>query len=793
MHLRIALRSLRGTPWYSSTVIGVVALTIALAATVFAVIDGVLFRPLPYPNADQLFVVGGSSRAKSLRDVREWAEAVPDAQVAAYQAPFDIGFVGNGQTTILYGAAVGETFFDVLGVRPALGGLRPEHFEPTAGPVPVLISHRLWRQQFGGAGDAVGRRVPIAGTMNHMATPLPGLEVVGVLPADFVYPSNSESPDLILPIALGPEDASDRNASAAGVIVRLPAGTSPAVIESRLTAVAAAQGLLNMRPSGPPATITLRPIGEILTLFTWRDFRTVFLIAAALVILACVNLAGLTMARGEDRMRQFALQQALGASGWHLTRQAMLELAPLAGVGTVLGLLAAPVCIRVVTRLIPDSVALLGVPAVDVRVVAFGALAALLTMGLVVFGQRRAAAATDMSQTMGRGQTVTGRHGRFAAVVVALQVGLGLVLTVGGALLVSSLFRAWGEDPGFDAEHGALVELDLTRLSTADRAAALSRARAVVDSVPDVRASGAVHFWFLRDSGAMPATRLRVPGASEPRDTGQVGYSGDFFDAMGMRPVLGRLPTRDEVAALEPVLVVSERLARELWPGTSPLGQTVTHTSGRSLGTVVGVVPDARYDRLDRESRGHLYGPANNAWPQPTILIGAEASSADVLRRVTSALGTADPPIAVVRALTLGEALGNSIRARTFRAWLFGSFAAASLVIAGVGILGLTAMSTARRTREMGVRRALGASRRTLVLMLLREQAVALGAGLAFGGLAGAWAVGYLASLAYRFSVYDARIWLAAIAMVLATAVLGTLLPAVRASHADPADALRQE
>jgi len=153
----------------------------------------------------------------------------------------------------------------------------------------------------------------------------------------------------------------------------------------------------------------------------------------------------------------------------------------------------------------------------------------------------------------------------------------------------------------------------------------------------------------------------------------------------------------------------------------------------------------------------------------------------------------AEPPIGVVRTLTLREALGNSIRARTFRAWLFGAFAAASLVIAGVGILGLTAMSTARRTRELGVRRALGANRRTLVLMLLREQSVAVVTGLAFGGLAGAWAVGYLASLAYRFSVYDARIWSAAMATVLATAVLGTLLPAVRASHADPADALRQE
>jgi predicted permease len=790
--LRQALRSLRRTPWYSLTVIGVIALSMALSTTTFAVVDGVLFKPLPYPRSDELFLASGHATALSRRDVRESAAAVPEAQIAAYQGTYEMGAVGELRPTVVRAAGVGREFFDVLGVRPDIGGFQPADFEPNGVETRVLISHRMWVQQFGRAPDVLGQRLLVAGAVNHLAEPFARLVVAGVLGVDFVYPSNRTTPDVIVPIAVAPGDDADRNTSAASVILRLPPAVERAPVEARLTATASAQGLMKASDEFVPTKITLRPLSDVLVLYQRQNLRTIFIASAALIFLACVNVAGLTIARGRDRQRHVALRTALGATRWDLLRLVLAEVAPLLLAGTLLGLWLAPLLLQVVVQLIPASVALLAVPSVDARVIAFSAVACAMAIAIVGIAQRRVAA-VDLTQAMGRGQSVTGPRGRVGAVVVAVQVAVSLVMVIGGAFLVSSLFRIWQQDPGVDVERVAFVEVDLTAVPPPDRGARLNDIRTLIERLPGVEAVGFVNWWFMHDHGGWPSPQIRRPAGASKGLEYWLPYSGTFFEVMGLRPIGGRLPTPAEVAARAPLLVVSERAARSLWPDRSALGQEIIGSRGGSMGTVIGVVPEAKYSGLDRPSPGFIYRPGSASWAQPAVMMRTRATPSETLGQAVTALRAAAPDVPVLRALTLEEAFGGVIRLRTLYAWLFGGFAVAALVIVGVGMLGLVAMSTARRTREIGIRYALGAHRTSIVRMLLREQVVAVGAGVLTGGVVAAWAVRFVKSYLYQFTIYDSRIWAAAIAILLATAALGTLIPARRASRTDPVQALRVE
>jgi hypothetical protein len=273
-----------------------------------------------------------------------------------------------------------------------------------------------------------------------------------------------------------------------------------------------------------------------------------------------------------------------------------------------------------------------------------------------------------------------------------------------------------------------------------------------------------------------------------------IPISSGFFALTGLRAIDGRLPTDEEVDRGAPVAVVSERVAREYWPGQSPLGQTLS--SKRATVTVIAVVRDARFQGLDEPSTGEIYVPAVlGVWTAsaPTYLVRATIPDEAVLRSLIDAIRAFDPAASIRRAQDVEGALAQSIQRRRFQAGLFGVMAVSGLVVAGAGILGVTAASTARRTREMGVRLALGSSRERLLGLLLREQLAPVVAGLAIGGLVAAWAVGFARSSLYELSAYDPSVWTTAIAVVLGVAVLGTLVPALRAARVDPVQALRVE
>jgi hypothetical protein len=297
----------------------------------------------------------------------------------------------------------------------------------------------------------------------------------------------------------------------------------------------------------------------------------------------------------------------------------------------------------------------------------------------------------------------------------------------------------------------------------------------------------------LKTGGAMPEFEPPA-GAKIPENQDMWPVTEGFYDVIAPQVVAGRLPTGDELRTAAPLLVVSERVAHSYWPGRSAVGETLTHWQSKAAYTVIGVVKDVRWLAWDMESP-IIYAPYASASRAPwlTYFIRTNANTGRVTQDVIKAIEETDHLARPRRAGTLDSIFRESVSLRRFQSWLFGGFAAAALVVVAVGIFGLLAMSTARRTKEVGIRCALGATPKSVVRLILREQAVAVVAGLAAGGAVAGWAVGFVKGYLYELTVSDPRIWLSAVGLIMLTALIGALVPALRASRIDPLKALRVE
>lgn len=792
MELRHALRSLIRTPWYSFTVVALIGLTMTLATAVFAVVEGVLFKGVPFQNPAELQLLTAPS-GLSLKDAREWSSQAPDILLSPYQSTFDVGATVEDKPRRLLGARVGPGFFDVLGQQPVLGGFREQHFVFTSARVPALISYRIWRTQFDGSSKVIGQPFDLIGAVDQTRSPLPGFEVAGVLPPDFAYPSMGGTPDLVLPFAPRPDRQADRNYGAMGALVRIPSGRTVDEVRARLDAVAASQGfrIRTAAPGNPQRTKLVESI-DIATLMGFaagRGFRDAFSVAMVLVGLTCVNVAALGFARTRQRRRELAIRTALGASFGRIVRISFLELAPLALVGSAVGLALAPLSIQLVLSLMSRTTQMMATPGVDFRVVTFIVIVTIVLVITSVSLQAWGLRAKSLIGSVRSGSTFTWRRGRWPAMLVTGQVALASLLVVSGTLFVGSLWWAWRQDPGFDPGEGVLVEVSTGATTPATYETRLRDTIERVRAIPGLRL-GFVQGEFLNRSRS--STAIARPDGALPGDEQGLNVGGDFFDVVRLKATEGRLPTRAELDARAPVAVVSEIVARRFWPGKSGVGQTLTPRSPNvPVWTVIGVVRDARLNGIDTAAAGQIYFPVGAVG---STLVAAGRTSPDAtLREIVRVVRSVGAPVGVTRAVTLEAALGEPMRQRTFGAWLYGGFAAAALLIATIGILGLVAMTTALRTREIGVRTALGARPFTIIMMMLREQIPSVLSGLLLGGLIASWTVRSLKTSMFQFSVYDARLWTISFIAVTLAAMLGTLIPGVRTARTSAMKALRTD
>jgi putative ABC transport system permease protein len=803
-----ALRSLRRTPWYAVTVTGVMALSMALAASVFAIVDGVLFKPLPYARPAELFGIEGwfswmsergttSLNAISRRDIEIWSAAVPEIQIAA--AIFGtVAPLPDGDT--VRSAMIDRAFLDVLGVRPLLGGFLPAHFETTAKIQPALISYRLWLARFGGQPSVLGTIVRF-----HRA-PETGIEIVGVLPREFVLPGASRiEPDVLVPLRNG-RAVGERNLRG---IARLPAPLIAAAVRPRLDAAArsAMAGFVPRTPwpgisetarrrLGPYDEVRLVPFDEYLTSEQRPLFGVVFALAAALIGLAAINVAGLTAARTQDRARELSMRRALGASRAAIARVVLVECGLLVFAGTALGLALARPLLVLAVRLLPDGLTLFKPAEVDARVIVFAlvvaavATAAVALWPVLVLDRFTHAGGPGASS----GRVAVRARGWGGRALVASQVALAMMLAIGGALFIGSLARVWREDPGFAAGDSATFRVSFGPSAPIDRALALADELRLL---PGVRAAAAFSTPFLQRAWIgtpfeRPAGRDDPPGLGA--DAVRIGPG--FFEAARVRLLAGRYPTDDELRHNAAVALVSHAVATAYWPDRPAVGATLIRegTPPRPY-TVIGVVSDTRMKALDALPAGEIYESvaALKSMETMTYFVAFAGDPAAGLPELVAAIQRRHPELAVSRSQLVDDGLGESIRRRQFQTLLFASFGVSALAIVGVGILGLMAMRSARRTREVGIRIAIGATRQSVTTLLVREQMAAILAGLAAGSVLAFWAARAVRQNVYGAAIYDPAAWAAAIVLLIAVAAIGAFIPARRASRVDPVRALRVE
>jgi len=784
MPLRLSFRMLRRSPWFAVTSIGTVALAISLAATVFAVVDGVLFKRLPYRDPDSLVLLfraiddparlaqlrqgtGRSGEPFSAVDLQKWT-ATDAVSIASFATNFGLGPVAGGDVAeTTWAARVDRSFFDVLGMRPLVGGFREEHFRRPfeSGKLsahPAIVSYRLWRRVGGVDGALPDRPLHVGdGT----------LDVVGVLPPDFVFPAAfaRTAPDVLLPLEVTP------NARSLQGIGRLAAGVSHAEARERL-------GGVLLEPLTAALGSRERPI-----------FRMTLTAVIAVVLLGSLNVAVLLSARRLDRTGELAVRTALGASTAQLLQLLVAEATVIAAVGACVGVAAAKPMLDAVLILLPTGYLLIKPPNIDARVLAFALAAA--TSTLLAFAAWPAFRAARNSAYAGLRQAsgATRAGARWRRVALAAQSAIGILVVLSGTLLLAGFATLWREDAGIDRSETAVVDVTARGIrDPAQRTAALDEAVRVASRVPGVTRVSGFGGAFLRN--AIGGSAFEAPPGALDVIAQDVPVSAGFFATAGIQLLAGRLLADDEIEAGWPVAVVSDNLARAFWPGREALGQLLSGPRGAV--TVVGIVKDVRTVGLEeRQPTVEIYVPMAIAAPQRdrVLFLRAAGDPDDVAREVAAAIRRALPDVMITRAESIDSALAGTVRTRQFQTVLFGAFACAALVLLGVGMFGAVAMNTAARSREIGVRMALGATAARVRRMVIGENLAPVVAGVLIGGTGAWWTTAFLASLIYGVGAHDPRLWALAASFVLATALGAAWLPARRASRVDPQVVLRAQ
>ncbi|HET9983694.1 MAG TPA: ABC transporter permease [Longimicrobiales bacterium] len=826
--VRYAARGLRRAPGFTAAAVVTLGLGIGANSAIFSAVDAVLLRPPPFPAPGRLVLLWGQRpdagspelpiSYPNFRDLREATSAF--AGVAAWSSFEDSRLVltGAGEPEQLrFGVASGD-FFDVLGVWPVAGRtFTPADDEARSGPV-VLVSEGLWRRRLGGEPGAVGRSLTLDGRP---------YTVVGVLPASFRFGGDRHAPDVWIPLGQDPAGTGPRSrqfargASFLGVVARLRPGVG--VGRAQADADAAAARLAERYPHFDREwRIRVVPLAER-AVEGRRPTLLVLLAAVGCVLLiACANVANLLLARGTTRARELALRTALGAGRARIVVQLLTEAGVLALAGGALGLAAAAGLLRLLGHLDLASPSVF-VPyttpttalRVDGRALAFTlALCAATTALAGLWPALHAARGGSASRLAdgGRGSDApAGRRTRDALVVA--EIAVSLVLLAGAGLMLRTLTALRRVDPGFHAEHVLTAEVGLPdgRYADPDRVRAfwgalLERARAL----PGVRDAGAVQLLPL--AGIGPSTDFVLEGGPPPRpgEGPEVRYAvatPGYVGALGIRVLRGRdFDRRDDERAAR-VALVSESMARHSWPGQDPIGKRVALSieALRFRGdgppildfpsayrTVVGVVADVRHDALSREPAPHLYLPlAQHPAREMTVVLrttGDPAALAAALRRTVASIDPAQP-VSDIRGME--DVVAQTVGQPRYRTLLLGLFGAVAALLAAIGLYGVLAYGVARRTREIGVRIALGATSRDVFRLVGADALRLAAAGLALGVAGALAATRMLSGLLFGVRAIDPLTFLAATAGLLAVAAAAAWLPARRAACVDPADALR--
>ena len=803
--IRRALRMLARTPTFTIVAVLTLALAIGSLATIFSVVNAVLLKPLPYPGAERIIrivrVQGTCSDCPIARPAFfEWRDQSSEAfeALGAFSGT-EATLTGDGEAEQLNASSVTAEFWAIMGVAPLLGRTFTAEEDDEARDV-VVISHAFWQRRFAGARDVIGRRI----VLNKVAT-----EIVGVMPAEFSYPSN----DAWLPAQLATATRG-RDTNYLHIVARLREGVELERASALMNSIAARQAVAfpeehrdlqaRLVPLQTRVTSTVKPALDVL------------LAASGIVVLiACANLANLMLARGQARRRELAMRAALGANGRRLVAHLLGESVLIATIGAALGLGIARLSIAAIPALAPDLLPAYNPLVVDAAVVAF--VAGVAVLSLLGFGLlpawRHAQADPGLAlQDEARGGTSGRARSRGRALLVVGEVALSFVLLAGAALMIESLRRLGNVDPSVDVEQVVTADVSLPptpnrpgessdewaarhAAETEPRIEALLARLAALPEVESVAMTDAVPLSGRGNTNSPVAVVGReYPGGEAKMPLTEWRFvSSDYFGTMGLSIVRGRI-FGDEQGRGSPQtteVLVNDAFVRAFLSDVDPLGREVKVMDDTPK-TIVGVVESARQWGLAREPSPEVYLPIRDIFYSEVAVVARTrvdpSQAAEPLRR---AIRETLPDAPVTRVRTMAQVVEDGAVMRRFFATLIIAFSAIALLLAMVGLYGVLAYSVAQRRAEIGVRMSLGADARDVLRLVLRQGLVLVAVGVA-AGVVGALALARaLASLLFGVAAHDPVVLLVVAVSLVATAALACAVPAWRAARIAPTEALR--
>jgi predicted permease len=794
--LRYGLRLLRSAPGFACTAIAVIALGIGATTAAFTALDHVLLRPLPYPHADRLVLLFQSAPAKGIARIEPTPPNFEDwrsmnrsfSSMGAYvPAETPVNLSGHGEPLRLDGYMTSAAVFATLDVHAAVGRVFSVDDERTDAGGVVLFSDALATTLFGSAAEAVGRTVSLD---NRPST------IVGVMPQGFAFPYRDV--DIWMPLRGIPADAwNDRGNSIINVIARLRPGVSLAQARADMDVVGAQleRAYPKDNESVRVEVLTLR---EVLSPASRTLVLAVFGAAFCLLLIACTNLANLAFARTAGRAQEIAVRMAIGAGRRRIVRQLLTESVLLAVIGGAAGLLLAMLVTPSLALLVPVALPVGAVPTIDWRV--FGVAALLTILTSVVSGLSpawRSSRATDV--TLLRARTGAGALAtRLRAALVLVEIAGTVALLIAAGLLLKAMWRVQAIDPGFRTDHVLSLRTALPlSMPQATRRDFYTRVLARTRVLPGVTSAGYISFLPMTfPAGNLIVTAPGVTLTEELRAHTRL-ITPDYLRTMSIPLVSGRDVSESDSATATPVTIVSESLARRVWPGRDPIGRHMI-LAGVTW-TVVGVTKDVIVRGLERTNLPQAYFPydqlpAIGAYYAPKdLVVRTDGDPLALVPALRSIIRSISPDQAISDIRPLEEIVASQTAPRREQLRMLGAFAAIAFLLAAVGIHGLLAFTVSSRTQEIGIRLALGAARGQVLGMFLRQ-----GAWVGLAGIAVALPVAYVAArsmgaLLFGVPPTDPAIYGAATAVTLLMTLAGSLQPAIRAAVIDPAITMKAE
>jgi predicted permease len=796
--VRLGLRSLLRSPAFATVAVLCLALGIGANAALFSVLNAVLLRPLPFAEPDRLVRVyermndGGQGSVSFLNFVDWQKQSTGFTQLAGYEMG-SRNLQGGEEPERIRACQTSPELFSVLGVAPLRGRRFRAGLDEPGRDLVAVVSEEVWRSRFGGDPSLIGRTIRLDGQPHT---------VIGVMPRSFDFPPGGNATDVWVLHATGEPRQTNRRAHYLSVVGRLKPGTTLEAATAQLVTVAAR--IAKEYPDQQTGrSVLVQPLQESLVGRVRSTLMILFGAVGLVLLIACANVANLLLARAAVRRREVAVRLALGATRGRLMRQFLVESLVLAFAGAALGLLLARWLLGVLAPLAESALPVFREFPLDGRVFAF--LLGVAVLSGLLFGIVPALQASrgDVRESLSEGggkATATWRQQLVRHTLVVAEIALSLVLLVGAGLLLRGFAKLSGTEPGLVPDHLLTAHLPVPDTQLEKATPRLFRPLLEqVRNLPGVRSAAVVSMLPIQDAwtngGFAIEGRPAPPPGQEPMAETRVASPG-FFATLGVPLLRGRDFTEQDGTHGPDVVIINDTLARKHFPGEDPIGRRILYAPVPM--TIVGVVGDVRQAGLDEEPLAEMYFPygleeAVGFLGDAVLVLRTAGAPESLAAPLRGAVKTVDPTLPLYDVLTMQEVIDKSLASRRLNLWLLGFFAAVALVLAATGLYGVISYLVAQRTREIGVRMALGAQKSDVQGLVLRQAAALAGFGILLG-VAGALAfTRVLDSLLYGVSSRDPLTFAALSALLAAVALLASWVPARRASRVSPMVAIRAE